>query len=82
MVTMPTIDTIRTGHRIEKPVSKKLRILSGLSVKQLQEILGLGTPQAIYKWQRGASMPTVDNLVILAKIFNTTIDDIIIKKEE
>lgn len=77
MVTMTTIDTIRTGHRIEK-----LRILSGLSVKQLQEILGLGTPQAIYKWQRGASMPTVDNLVILAKIFNTTIDDIIIKKEE
>lgn len=43
MVTMPTIDTIRTGHRIEK-----LRILSGLSVKQLQKILGLGTPQAIY----------------------------------
>lgn len=32
MVTMPTIDTIRTGHRIEK-----LRILSGLSVKQLQK---------------------------------------------
>lgn len=73
MFTLPTIDTIGTGMRI-----MDLRKKAGLSVKDLQNILGFATPNAIYKWQNGAAMPTLDNLIVLAAIFNVPIDDIIV----
>ncbi len=50
----------------------------GLTVKDLQDFFGFATPQAIYKWQHGTAMPTIDNLVALAIIFGVTMDDIIV----
>lgn len=55
-----------------------LRKQRGISVKELQQMMGFGTPQAIYKWQHGASLPTVDNLVALSVIFAVPIDSILI----
>lgn len=48
MFNLPTIDMVATGNNITK-----LRKIAGLSVKDLQDIFGFATPQAIYKWQRG-----------------------------
>ncbi|MBQ4233784.1 MAG: helix-turn-helix transcriptional regulator, partial [Firmicutes bacterium] len=44
----------------------------------LQEILGFTNPQAIYKWQNGQCMPSLDNMVILASALRVRIDDIIV----
>lgn len=52
-----------------------------MSVRELQEIFGFATPQAIYKWQRGTVLPTVDNLAILAEVFQVYIDDILIMED-
>ena len=71
----PVIDTTATGENI-----LKLRIQKGLSVRELQSALGFATPQAIYKWQKGQSLPTIDNLVILSEILNVPIDRILIVK--
>lgn len=73
MLNIPTVDLIKTGENITK-----LRKEAGLSVKDLQEIFGFATPQAIYKWQQGMALPTVDNLVILSVIFGKTIDEILV----
>lgn len=73
---IPTVNMEATGNRI-----RALRIAAGLTVRDVQEILGFGTPQAIYKWQHGACLPTVDNLIILSAIFHTTIDSILILNE-
>ena len=73
MNRMPVIDMTATGINITR-----LRVNAGLTVKDLQKIFGFSTPQAIYKWQRGAALPTVDNLVVLAAIFGVKIDDILI----
>ena len=73
MVNLPTIDMIRTGQNI-----CKLRKQAGLSVKDLQDIFGFATPQAIYKWQQGVSLPTIDNLVALAAVLQVRLDDILI----
>ncbi|WP_022765252.1 helix-turn-helix domain-containing protein [Butyrivibrio sp. XPD2006] len=73
MVTIPAIDMEATGENIVR-----LRKEAGLTVRDLQEMFGFATPQAIYKWQHGTAMPTLDNLVILAVVFNVAIDDIII----
>ena len=50
----------------------------GLTVRDLQEIFGFTTPQAIYKWQHGTAMPAIDNLVVLAAVLNVSIDEIVI----
>ena len=59
----------------------RLRQKKGMSVKDLQDIFGFATPQAIYKWQRGTVLPTVDNLLILAELFQVHIDDILIMEK-
>ena len=69
---MPMIDTVGTGRKITV-----LRKTAGLSVADLQNIFGFTTPQAIYKWQRGLALPTIDNLVILAAMLGVTMDEIV-----
>ena len=74
MCCLPSIDLTATGIRI-----MQLRERTGLSVQDLQDIFGFTTPQAIYKWQRGATLPSLDNLVALAAVFGTTMDAIIVR---
>lgn len=69
----PIIDIEKTGKKI-----KELREKNRLSVKDLQAHLGFDSPQAIYKWQWGQSLPSIDNLVALAILFQVTINDIIV----
>lgn len=77
MSNIPTINMIKTGEKI-----LELRKQSGLSVKELQEIFGFATPQAIYKWQQGVTLPAIDNLVVLANLFNVNVDDILVTDTE
>ena len=49
-------------------------------MRELQEIFGFATPQAIYKWQRGVVLPTVDNLVILSRVLGVPVDEILVVK--
>ena len=74
MDTIPVIDMTATGCNIAR-----MRKNAGLTVRDLQTIFGFSTPQAIYKWQRGDAIPSVDNLVVLAAVFGVTIDDIIVR---
>ena len=73
MNQIPVIDMTATGINITR-----LRVNAGMTVRDLQDVFGFASPQAIYKWQRGAALPTVDNLVVLAAIFGVRIDDILI----
>ena len=70
---IPTIDMVATGNNISR-----LREQAGMSVRDLQTIFGFATPQAIYKWQNGISMPTVDNLIVLSAILNVKVEDIVV----
>jgi transcriptional regulator with XRE-family HTH domain len=60
----------------------RLRKNAGMTVKDLQNVFGFTTPQAIYKWQRGTAMPTLDNMVVLAAVFGVTIDEILVFQNE
>ena len=72
MMTIPCINTAATGQNINR-----MRIAAGLTVKDMQTVFGFATPQAIYKWIHGTSMPTIDNLIILAAMLDVTMDDIV-----
>ena len=71
--SFPVIDMTGTGRNITQ-----LREAAGMTVRDLQKIFGFATPQAIYKWQHGAAMPTIDNLLVLSAAFGVAIDDIIV----
>ena len=44
-----------------------------------KQVAELYQQQAIYKWQKGTALPSLDNLVILSGILGTTLDEIIVK---
>ena len=73
----PVIDLVRTGRRIEE-----LRRSRGLSVKDIQNYFGFEYPQAVYKWQHGESLPTVDNLVALARLLHVHIEDLLVINDQ
>ena len=74
-IPYPVIDMYKTGENI-----KHLREERSISVAALQEYLGLASQQAIYHWQRGTCLPTVDHLCALSHLFNVPMDDILILK--
>ena len=70
---IPTINVEETGMRIDVLIHE-----SEYSVRDISEELGFETPQAIYKWMQGKTLPKLDNLVALAAILNVSIDDILV----
>lgn len=73
MKSFPSINLKATGKRIAQ-----LRKERGLSVRDMQDYFGFDAPQAIYKWQSGTSLPSVDNLLALSMLLGVTIESILI----
>lgn len=73
MSIFPIINLCKTGENIHT-----LREQKGLSVRTLQSMLGFATPQAIYKWQQGLTLPSIDNLVALSTILEVPIEQILV----
>lgn len=71
--TYPTIDLAATGENI-----RRLRMNAGLSVRELSHALCVADVQAVYKWQRGETLPSLDNLVLLSTVFHVPIDEILV----
>ena len=77
MQNFPSINMVKTGQNITR-----MRISAGMTVKDIQQIFGFSTPNAIYKWQKGLAMPTLDNIVVLAVLFGVRVDDILVTDEK
>lgn len=73
MKRFPTINPEATGRRIVQ-----LRTEKGLSVKDVQEYMGFEAPQAVYKWQSGAALPSVDNLLALSTLLDVPMNAILV----
>ena len=74
---IPVIDLAATGANITK-----LRKKSGLTVRDLQHVLGFANPQAIYKWQSGSCLPTVDNLLALSRILHVRMENLLVCEDQ
>jgi len=73
----PTIDLVATGKRI-----CELRKEKKIKVREISEFMGFTEPQAVYKWQRGDTLPTVDNLYALSILFETPMENIIVREKQ
>ena len=73
----PVIDLVETGRCIERH-----RRQAGLTVRDLQAYFGFEYPQAIYKWQHGECLPTVDNLLALARLLRVSMEDLLVYEDQ
>lgn len=69
---IPVIDKKKTGIHLRRIMDGR-----GLSVKDVQQYLGLGSVQSVYHWLNGLSMPTIDNLYALSELFQMPVDDML-----
>lgn len=72
--TKTTIDIVRTGQKL-----RALAVDNDYSVKDIQSYLGLSCPQPIYRWYKGAILPSIDNLLKLSELYNMHMEDLIVK---
>ncbi len=72
-MSFPVIDLEATGANIVR-----LRKARGLTVRDVQAYFGFEEPQAVYKWQQGKCLPTVDNLYALGALLEVPMDRILV----
>ena len=72
-IPCPVIDMKRTGKNIQN-----LREKRGLTVNDVRRYINLDNPQAIYQWQKGISLPSVDHLLALSVLFDVKMEDILV----
>ena len=71
----PVLDLEATGTKIKTLMKQR-----GITPRQLQLILNFPYVQTVYNWFAGKNMPTLDNLVVLAKVLDVAMDDIVVTK--
>lgn len=72
MKKYPVIDLYKTGQKIKQIMEQQ-----GLSVRDIQEYLGLAAPQSIYHWFGGRNLPAIDNLYALSELLHIPIDEML-----
>ena len=72
-INKPIIDVAATAANI-----KACRIRAGYSVREIQNIFSFSSPEAIYSWEKGKYIPSIDNLIVIASVYGVTIDQIVI----
>ena len=69
----PVLDLAATGAKIKTVMKDK-----GITARELQIIMDFPYVQTIYNWFAGKNMPTIDNLVVLAKILAVSMDELVV----
>lgn len=77
IMNYPRINMRATGANI-----KRLRKERGITVQQIADFMGFTEPVAVYKWQRGDSLPSTDNLLALSKLMKCSMEDILVEDDE
>ena len=73
----PVIDGYATWKNIER-----LRKEKGLSVRDIASFMGFLEPQAVYKWQQGKALPSLDNMYALSILFHVSMEEILVNRED
>lgn len=68
----PLINKRETGINL-----RRIMDMRGVTPKDVQEYLGLGCVQSVYRWLDGVNMPTIDNLYALSELLQVSIDEIV-----
>lgn len=70
---MPYVNVSATGEKLQKLFAEK-----NVKVKDVQKIFGFSYSQAIYNWLSGKTLPSIDNLVVLGKVLDVSLEDLLV----
>lgn len=70
---MNMIDVSATGKKVHSLLRSRYK-----SNEEAASILGV-THTAVAKWGRGNGMPNIDNMFYIAELFDTTVDDLVVR---
>lgn len=68
-----SLDLKLTGQKIHRVMKER-----GYTVRQIQEKLHLSYPQSVYRWLHGYTLPSVDNLYRLSKLFCVHMEELLV----
>ena len=71
------VDPVATGVRLQNKRTEFSLTREGLS-GLLEEAGEPVSTQAIYKWEKGKSLPTLSRLVVLACLYNCSLDELVV----
>lgn len=69
----PSIDIEQTGIKLKTMIKE-----AGYDVKYIQKYLCLACPQSIYKWFKGKSLPSVENLCALSMLLHVHMEELLV----
>ena len=71
------IDMIETGKCLKKYAQRY-----GYTVKDIQQYLGLSCPQPIYRWYKGAVLPSIDHLLRLSELYRVHMEELLVRTKD
>ena len=72
-MAFPLIDMYATGQRINTVRKEK-----GISIKDMMMYFGFKNPNSLYKWFRGESLPSLDNMFALSLLLGVSVNDLMV----
>ena len=75
MQPYPVIDPKATGENI-----LRRRLEKGYTVLDIQRYLNLASPQAVYHWQKGRSLPSIDNFYAISVLLDATVNELVVER--
>ena len=69
------LDKIETSKNI-----KSIIVDSQITIEELADMLGFGSPRVIYEWFNGSKLPSIESLYNLSKIYNMKMEDFLVMR--
>ena len=70
------LDTVATGYKIKSLMDER-----NVSIRDVSDFMKVSF-QAVYRWQKGETLPTISNMYILGQLLGTDVDDLLVAKEK
>ncbi len=70
------LDTVATGIRIKTLMEER-----GISIRDVSDYMNVSF-QAVYRWQKGETLPTISNMYVLGQLLKTDVNDMLVAKEK
>lgn len=72
----PVINITETGMNINR-----IRKDRNISVREIADFLGFNNTKSIYRWFRGETMPTLDNIIALSFLFGVSVNEMVVTEK-
>ncbi len=69
------LDIVATGHKIKLLMEER-----EIAIKDISKAMNVSF-QAVYRWQKGETLPTISNMFILGQLLQVNMDDMLVAKE-